>query len=260
MVDNQIVFKTSEEIATIVLNSPDKGNTFDWTTIKEMEENLYRVEHDEGIRGLILTASGDKYFCLGADINLMQSVQGKEYAEFLLAGLKLNEMIQRCRKPTIAALNGVAVGAGGEIAMSCDIRIASTNTTIGVPELKIGLVPGWGGVFRLTRLVGQAKAMEMVLTASNISAQEALAIGLVNKVVDPGKLQEESVSMMKKILENAPIGITMAKSIIRGEAEMPFYIGENYEAMASILTFVSGDGKEGMEAFFQKRRPVWSGT
>jgi enoyl-CoA hydratase len=99
MVDHQIVFETSEEIATIILNRPEKGNTFDWTTIKEMEEALYRVEHDEGVRGMILTGTGEKYFCLGADIKLMESIQGKEYAEFLLAGLRLNEKIQRCRKP-----------------------------------------------------------------------------------------------------------------------------------------------------------------
>jgi enoyl-CoA hydratase len=260
MVDHQIVFETSEEIATIILNRPEKGNTFDWTTIKEMEEALYRVEHDEGIRGMILTASGEKYFCLGADIKLMESVQGKEYAEFLFAGLRLNEKIQRCRKPTIAALNGIAVGAGGEIAMSCDIRIASTKAMIGIPELKIGMVPGWGGVFRLTRLIGQAKAMELVLTASNIPAQEAKEIGLVNKVVKAEALLQESRAMMKRILENAPLGITLAKYVIRGEPEMPYHLGESYEALTSILTFLSKDGKEGMEAFFQKRKPAWSGT
>jgi enoyl-CoA hydratase len=260
MTEKHIVFETEEEIGVVILNRAEKGNPFDWSTIKEMEEVLYRVEHDEGIRGMILSAQGDKYFCVGADIRLMESIQGKEYAEFLLAGLRMNEKIQRCRKPTIAALNGMAVGAGGEIAMSCDLRVASTNAKIGIPELKIGMVPGWGGVFRLTRLVGQAKAMELVLTASNISAQEAKEIGLVNKVVKPEALMKETKALMQKILVNAPLGIAFAKYIIRGESEMPFHIGENYEAMTSILTFLSRDGKEGMEAFFQKRKPAWSGT
>ena len=260
MTEKHVLFEIEEEIGVTILNRPEKGNPFDWSTIKEMEEILYRVEHDEGIRGMILTSSGEKYFCVGADIKLIESIEGQEYAEFLMAGLRMNERIQRCRKPTIAAINGVAVGAGGEIAMSCDLRIASANARIGVPELKIGMVPGWGGVFRLARLVGQTKAMEMVLTAANISATEAKEVGLINKVVKPEELLHEARALMKKILLNAPLAIAFAKYIIRAEHDMPFYVGENYEAMTSILSFLSKDGKEGMEAFFQKREPAWSGT
>ena len=260
MTEKHVLFEIEEEIGTAILNRPEKGNPFDWSTIKEMEEILYQVEHDEGIRGMILTAKGEKFFCVGADIKLIESIEGKEYAEFLMAGLRMNEKIQRCRKPTIAAINGVAVGAGAEVAMSCDLRVASTNARIGVPELKIGMIPGWGGVFRLTRLVGQAKAMEMVLTAANINAAEAKEVGLVNKVVDPKDLLHEARALMKKIVVNAPIGIALAKNIIRSEREMPFYVAENYEAMMSILTFLSRDGKEGMKAFFEKKEPSWSGT
>lgn len=260
MTENHVVLDLKEEIGTITLTRTEKGNPFDWSTIKEMEDILYRVEHDETIRGIILTARGNKYFCVGADIKLMKSIEGKEYAEFLLAGLRMTEKIQRCRKPTIAALNGAAVGAGGEIAMACDLRIASTRATIGVPELKIGLIPGWGGVYRLARLVGQTKAMELVLTAANIPAGEAKEIGLVNRVVEPEALIPESRALMKKILVNAPIGIALAKNLIRAAPEVPYAIGENYEAMTSILTFLSKDGTEGMEAFFQKRDPAWSGT
>jgi len=260
MAEKHVLFEIKEEIGTAILNRPGKGNPFDWSTIKEMEEILYQVEYDEGIRGMILTSSGEKYFCVGADIKLIESIEGKEYAEFLMAGLRMNEKIQRCRKPNIAAINGVAVGAGAEVAMSCDLRVASTNARIGIPELKIGMIPGWGGVFRLSRLVGQAKAMEMVLTAANINAAEAKEVGLVNKVVEPGEVLNEAKALMKKILLNAPLAIAFAKYIIRSESEMPFYVGENYEAMMSILTFLSKDGKEGMEAFFQKREPTWSGT
>ena len=260
MTEKHVLFEIEEKIGIAILNRPEKGNPFDWSTIKEMEEILYQVEHDEGIRGMILTAKGEKFFCVGADIKLMESIEGKEYAEFLMAGLRMNEKIQRCRKPTIAAINGVAVGAGAEVAMSCDLRVASANARIGVPELKIGMIPGWGGVFRLTRLVGQAKAMEMVLTAANINAAEAKEVGLVNKVVEQGKVLNEARALMNKILLNAPLGIAFAKYIIRSEHEMPFYVGENYEAMISIISFLSKDGKEGMEAFSQKREPSWSGT
>ena len=260
MNDNHILFEVDDEVGIATLNRSEKGNTFDWRTIRELEDILAQVESNPGIRGLILTGEGDKYFCVGADIKLMKSIENNEYAEFLFAGLRMTEKIQRCRKPTIAAINGIALGAGGEIAMSCDLRIASRKSKIGVPELKIGMVPGWGGVFRLARLVGQAKALELVLTASNVDATEAKSIGLVNQVTEPADLMETALEMMNRILVNAPIGIAFAKSIIRGEREMPFYIGEHYEAMTSILTFLSKDGKEGMDAFFQKRKPSWTGT
>ena len=255
----RMTFDVEEGIGIVSFNCLEKGNAFDWSMIKELEEVLFQVEHEEGIKGMILTAKGEKYFCVGADIKLIESIGGREYTEFLMAGLRLTEKIQRCRKPTIAAINGVAVGAGCEVSMSCDLRIASTNAKIGVPELKIGMVPGWGGVYRLTRLVGEAKAMELVLTAANVRADEAKEIGLVTSVVKPEDLMLEAKILMQKILANAPMAITMAKSIIRGESEMPYYIGENYEALTSILTFISKDGKEGMEAFFQKRNPTWMG-
>ncbi len=247
-------------IAVAILNHPDKGNPFDWQSIEEMNTLLERVEKDDAIGGLILTAEGNKYFSVGADIALMQDIQGKEYAEFLLAGMRMCERIQRLRKPTLAALNGWAVGAGGEVAMACDLRVASENARIGVPELKIGLIPGWGGVFRLTRLVGPAKAMELVLTAKNLPAAEAERIGLVNRVVPPPDLLPAAKELMEKVLQNAPIAIAFAKSIILSEREVPVNFGETYEALSSILTFLSHDGKEGMRAFFEKRKPEWEGT
>jgi len=254
-----MIFENDNGIGIATFDRSETGNTFDWSVIKEFEEILYQVEYDEGIRGMIITAKGEKYFCVGADIKLIESIEGKEYTEFIVAGLRMTEKIQRCRKPTLAAINGVALGAGGEVSMSCDLRIASTKASIGIPELKLGMVPGWGGVYRLTRLVGQAKAMELVLTAANISADKAKEIGLVTSVVKPEDLLSEAKNLMQKILKNAPLAITMAKSVIRSESEMPSYIGENYEALASILSFSSRDGKEGMDAFFKKRVPNWMG-
>ena len=248
-----------DRIAVATLNRPDKGNPFDWTSIAELNAILERVEKDDAIGGLILTAGGEKYFSVGADISLMQDIQGKEYAEFLFAGMRMCETIQRLRKPTLAAVNGWAVGAGGEVAMACDLRIASENARLGVPELKIGLIPGWGGVFRLTRLVGPAKAMELVLTATNLPAAEAERIGLVNRVVPPGELMTAAKGLMGRVLANAPVAIAFAKSIILSEREVPVGFGETYEALSSILTFLSHDGKEGMRAFFEKRKPEWKG-
>jgi len=256
----RIDLKVENRIAIATLNRPDKGNPFDWTSIAEMNAILEQVERDDAIGGLILTAEGDKYFSVGADISLMQDIQGKAYAEFLFAGMKMCERIQRLRKPTLAAVNGWAVGAGGEVAMACDLRVASENARIGVPELKIGLIPGWGGVFRLTRLVGPAKAMELVLTAKNLPADEAERIGLVNRVVPQTELLAAARELMEKVLQNAPIAIAFAKSIILSEREVPVHFGETYEALSSILTFLSHDGKEGMRAFFEKRKPDWEGT
>ncbi len=255
----RIDLTVEDRIAIATLNRPDKGNPFDWTGIEEMNAILDRVEKDDTIGGLILTAPGDKYFSVGADISLMQDIQGREYAEFLFAGMRMCERIQRLKKPTLAAINGWAVGAGGEVAMACDLRVASENARIGVPELKIGLIPGWGGVFRLTRLVGPAKAMELVLTATNLPAEEAERIGLVNRVVPPGELMAAAKDLMDRVLANAPIAIAFAKSIILSEREVPVGFGETYEALSSILTFLSHDGKEGMQAFFEKRKPAWKG-
>ena len=255
----RIDLTVEDRIAIATLNRPDKGNPFDWTSIAEMNAILEQVEKDDAIGGLILTGQGDKYFSVGADISLMQDIQGKEYAQFLFAGMRMCETIQRLKKPTLAAVNGWAVGAGGEVAMACDLRVASENARIGVPELKIGLIPGWGGVFRLTRLVGPAKAMELVLTATNLPAAEAERIGLVNKVVPPGELLAAAKELMGRVLANAPVAIAFAKSIILSEREVPVGFGETYEALSSILTFLSHDGKEGMQAFFEKRKPDWKG-
>ena len=255
----RIDLTVEDRIAIATLNRPDKGNPFDWTSIAEMNAILEQVEKDDAIGGLILTGQGDKYFSVGADISLMQDIQGKEYAQFLFAGMRMCETIQRLRKPTLAAVNGWAVGAGGEVAMACDLRVASDNARIGVPELKIGLIPGWGGVFRLTRLVGPAKAMELVLTAQNVPAEEAQRIGLVNRVVPPERLMPAAIELMERILANAPIAIAFAKSIILSEPDVPVHFGESYEALSSILTFLSKDGKEGMQAFFEKRKPEWEG-
>ncbi len=255
----RIDLKVEGGVAVATLNRPDKGNPFDWTSIEEMNAVLDTVEEDDAIGGLILTATGEKYFSVGADISLMRDIEGKPYARFLFAGMRMCERIQRLKKPTLAAVNGWAVGAGGEVAMACDLRVASENARIGVPELKIGLIPGWGGVFRLTRLVGPAKAMELVLTAQNLPADEAQRVGLVNRVVPPGELMAAAKDLMGRVLENAPIAIAFAKSIILSEREVPVGFGETYEALSSILTFLSHDGKEGMRAFFEKRAPEWKG-
>jgi len=255
----RIDLTVEDRIAIATLNRPDKGNPSDLTSIAEMNAILEQVEKDDAIGGLILTAQGEKHFSVGADISLMQDIQGKEYAEFLFAGMRMCETIQRLKKPTLAAINGWAVGAGGEVAMACDLRVASENARIGVPELKIGLIPGWGGIFRLTRLVGPAKAMELVLTATNLPAAEAERIGLVNRVVPPNELLTAAKELMGSVLKNAPVAIAFAKSIILSEREVPVGFGETYEALSSILTFLSHDGKEGMRAFFEKRKPEWKG-
>ncbi len=256
----RIDYEVKNRIAIATLNRPEKGNPFDWQSIEEMSDILDRVERDETVSGFILTAKGEKYFSVGADISLMQGIDGKDYARFLFAGMKMCETLRRLKKPTIAAINGWAVGAGGEVAMSCDLRVASENARIGVPELKIGLIPGWGGIFRLARLVGPARAMDLVLTATNVPAEEALKIGLVNRVAPLSRLMPTALELMERILENAPVAIAFAKSVILSEPEVPVHFGETYEALSSVLTFLSRDGKEGMQAFFEKRKPKWEGA
>ena len=223
----------------------------------ELSDLCCQIGLGNDVRVFVLALANEKSFDNG-EHSIRDIVLRNQGLETTL--LSCTKSIAQLNQPIIAAINGDTIGFALELALACDIRIATDTAHFGFPHIKEGLIPWDGGTQRLSRVIGQAKAMEMVLTAANIKAEEAKEIGLVNKVVEPDKLISETRALMEKILENAPLGISLAKYIIRSEREMPFHVGENYEAMTSILTFLSKDGKEGMEAFFQKREPSWSGT
>ena len=174
-------------------------------------------------------------------------------------GMGIIERIERCPKPTIAAINGLAIGGGGEIAIACDFIVAAEKAKFSFPELSLGMVPGWGAAFRLARLVGQARAMEILLAGTVLTAEEAKSFGLVNRVVPGPELINEAQSLMKLVLRNAPMAISLTKRIIRSEREMSILGGESLETLASLTTFMSQDGKQGIDSIATKKSPKWSG-
>ncbi|MGD8386210.1 MAG: enoyl-CoA hydratase/isomerase family protein [Desulfobacteraceae bacterium] len=246
-------------VCVATIDRSTQANSFDFETMEALEHVLAKAESDDDIRGFILTGSGNRFFCAGADMKLVRGLDLRGYADFLANGLHLIQRIQEFPKPTLAAINGLSIGGGSEIALACDFVMASEQAEISFPELSLGMVPGWGGAVRLARLVGQAKAMEILLTGNKLAAEEAERLGLVNRVVPSEDLLPEAQALMQTVLRNSPLAINMTKRMIRSERDVSSQAGEHFEAYASLVTFMSRDGKEGIDSIFAGKKPVWSG-
>ena len=254
-----ILYTTDNAVATIIVNRPNQLNALNKKTIEELSEALKRAESDSEIKVIILTGSGEKAFVAGADI--------KEFADFDVAqGKNLSEEGQRklfnaipaMTTPVIAAVNGFALGGGLELAMSCHIRIASENAKMGLPEVSLGVIPGYGGTQRLAQLVGRGRALEMILTAQMIDAESAHRMGLVNHVVSHEELMDTAQIMAGKIMRNSSVAISYAiKAVNAG------FNGEEQGLMKECEffgdTFGTEDFKEGTTAFLEKRKPAFPG-
>jgi enoyl-CoA hydratase/carnithine racemase len=245
-------------IATVRLNRPDALNALNSTMARELVGALDALEADDSVRCVVLTGS-DKVFCAGADVKEMAKLSAAEVssADPLRA---VWERAWKFRKPIIAALSGYALGGGLELAMCCDIIVASEGTKLGQPEINIGIIPGGGGTQRLARAVGKHKAMEMILTGGMISADEAKAHGLVNKVVPAGKQLEEATKLASEIASKAPLAVRSAKEAIAASQEKGLSLGLELERTLFYELFGSEDKKEGMSAFLEKRRPNFVGS
>lgn len=225
--------------------------------LRDIIQELYQ---NSDTKGIILTGEGDKSFVAGADIKEFTSLTPEQALSFAQKGQQLFKFIEDCPKPVIAAINGFALGGGCELAMACHLRIATENARFGQPEVTLGIIPGYGGTQRLTQLVGRGKAMELMLTADMISAQEAKAIGLVNHVVsNRDELMSLANSIMRKIIANAPIAITgVIKSVNAGFGQENAGYKAEAENFAACTT--TQDFKEGTNAFIQKRKPSFTGN
>jgi len=242
-----------ENIALVKMNRPKALNALNNDTLKELVSIFDVIKEEKGVLGVIITGEG-KGFVAGADITQMQnykSEQGREYAEFAQS---VFNKIENLEKPVIAAVNGYALGGGSELALSCDIRIASSNAIFGQPEVSLGIIPCFGGTQRLPRLIGSGLAKELIYTGRMVKAEEALSMGYVNKVVSPEELIPASVEMMKSILKNAPMAIGYAKVAINRGLEMDIANGLELEKDAAALCFATEDKQEGMDAFVEKRK------
>jgi enoyl-CoA hydratase len=246
-------------VALVTVNRPDKLNALNDRTMEELDAAFAALASDPVVRGVILTGSGEKAFVAGADIGELSTqtpVDGKERS---IRGQRVLDRIENLGKPVIAAVNGFALGGGCELAMACTLRIAAETAKFGQPEINLGLIPGFAGTQRLARLVGRTKAMEMVLTGSPIGAHDALAIGLVNRVVPPGELMPSARALASDLAAKAPIAMRYAMDAIGHGLDMPFADACRLEAALFGASSATEDMKEGTRAFLEKRKAVFKG-
>jgi len=259
MTYTNLLVDISEAIALVTLNRPEKLNAYDRETLLELEGCFAALETDPGVRAVILTGAGEKAFVAGADIACLASLAAAGGREWARLGQRVFARIERLSKPVIAAVNGYALGGGLELALACHMRVASEAARFGLPEVKIGLIPGNGGTQRLPRLVGKGRALEMMLTGEPIPAAEAWRIGLVNQVVPGAELIPAARALAGKILANAPAAIAFCLEAVREGSEMPLPAAFEFEAALSGLVMGTEDAHEGVRAFLEKRRPVFRG-
>lgn len=258
MTYKNITVEKKDNIATITMNRPQVLNALDKETITELFTAVQQLEADPDVHVAILTGK-DKAFIAGADIKQMQTMDPLEAKQFAIHGHQLLHFIEQSRIPYIAAVNGYALGGGCEVMMACDLIIASTTAKIGQPEINLGIHPGFGGTQRLPRLVGSLKAKELLLTGEPIDAAEAQRIGLVNKVVDPEKLMEETEKIAKKIMIKSGVQTRFIKELVAKGTNIDLPSACALEIFSFSASFSTQDQKEGMTAFLEKRKPQFKG-
>lgn len=249
--------KTSYKIITIC--RPEALNALNAQTLLELSAEIDEISKKPAVRALILTGAGEKSFVAGADIKELQNLPPIKAENFSLRGQAVFSKIENFSIPVIAAINGFALGGGLELAIACDIRIASTTSKFALPEVNLGVIPGYGGTQRLSRLIGCAKALELTLTGDMINAEEALHIGLVNDVVPPEELIAKAEEFAKKLSKKAPAAVRFIKELVKKSADAKLEDGLKFEAAKFAITFSTSDKNEGISAFMEKRTPSFKG-
>jgi enoyl-CoA hydratase len=259
MTFENILLEKKNSIAYVTVNRPKVLNALNMATMEELRTAFTEVKSDAAVRVAILTGSGEKAFIAGADIGELakhDAVSGKEYTH---RGQSVLDLIENLGKPVIACINGFALGGGCEIAMACTMRLASTNAKLGQPEVKLGIIPGYGGTQRLPRLVGKGIAMQLVLAGEMTSAEEAHRIGLVNEVTAPGELIPRAEAIAQKIIANAPLAVQYAMEAVNRGLDMSLSDGLFLEATLFGVCCATEDKKEGTSAFLEKRPAAFKG-
>lgn len=244
-------------LALVTVNRPSKLNALDGATIDELTRVVLTLEHDDAVGAVILTGAGEKAFVAGADIGVLARqgvLDGKDNA---VHGQSLTLCIEACTKPVIAAINGFALGGGLELALACDLRYAAKTAKLGLPEVSLGIIPGYGGTQRLPRLCGTGTALQLILTGDPVTADEALRVGLVNGVFEPGELLAGCKAVANKIVSRGPTALKLAKQAVRRGIHMPLGDGLQLEADLFGIASSTAEMKEGMAAFLEKRKPSW---
>jgi enoyl-CoA hydratase len=248
-----------EGIAIVTIDNQPALNALSGPVLSQLDETFTALAKNQEVKGVIITGGGEKSFVAGADISEFLKVTGDTAVEFMTRGQRIFNKIEAFDRPVIAAINGFALGGGNEIALCCDIRIAAENAIFGQPEVNLGIIPGYGGTQRLPRLIGPGKAKEVIFADERINAQEALRIGLVDRVVPKGQAVEEAKKLLKKIMTKGPLAIKMAKKAINEGLKMSLREGLDLEAECNGVCFSSGDKDEGAKAFLEKRPANFKG-
>ncbi|MBA2732766.1 MAG: enoyl-CoA hydratase/isomerase family protein [Acidobacteria bacterium] len=254
-----ISFELHDSVAIICLDRPEKLNALTRDALIELGEMFGRIEHEREVRAVILTGAGERAFSAGTDIAELAAIGVEEARGAAERGQNVCERIERCPVPIIAAVNGLATGGGFELALACHIRLASTSARFSLPETKLGIIPGYGGTQRLARVTGSGRALEMMLTGEEISADEALRIGLVNATVAPAQLHSEAEALARKIVSLAPLAIRACLEAVTRGLNLPLEEGLKLEAELFSSLFATEDMREGTRAFLEKRSPVFKG-
>lgn len=255
-----ILFEVDDAgVALVTVNRPEKLNALSHALVQELDHAFERIDRDSQIRASIVTGSGEKAFVAGADIKELAVLSAVEARAFSEAGQRTFRKLEISHKPSVAAINGYALGGGMELAMSCTVRFATVNTKMGQPEVKLGIVPGYGGTQRLPRLVGRGRALELMLSGEPISAAEAHRIGLVNAVVPQDELLTYSRSWLAKVLANGPIAVGLVMEAVDVGLDCGLDSGLRFEAAAFGVSASTQDRLEGTRAFLEKRESAFTG-
>ena len=249
----------TDGVAILTIDRPRSLNALSHAALVEIDAAVQEAGADDAVRGMIVTGAGDKAFVAGADISEMGKLSPLQAAAYSSQGQAVMNRIENLGKPVVAAVNGFALGGGCELAMACTVRVAAASAHFGFPEVKLGIIPGFGGTQRLPRLVGKGRALQLILTAATIDAQEAWRIGLVNEVAEPGQLMERAGELLHQMLVNAPVGIRMALAAIHDGAEVGLSSGLAIERANFAVCVSTDDQREGAAAFLAKRPPNFQG-
>ena len=259
MSESPLLIDTQDGIRTITVNRPDKLNALNSATLDALHQAFDEAAADAAVRVVVLTGAGEKAFVAGADISEMNGLTPVEGRDFSLRGQRMMRRIERMPKPVIAAINGLALGGGLELAMCCHLRIAADTAKVGQPEINLGLIPGFGGSQRLLRLAGRAATLELCLTGAPIGAERARELGIVNRVVAAADLQAETMKLAGQLANAAPLALRAMLDCVNIGGECAIEEGLEYESAQFGLVFSTDDMREGTGAFLEKRKPTFKG-
>jgi enoyl-CoA hydratase/carnithine racemase len=259
MAFDNLLLQRDGAVAVVTINRPAVLNALSIQTLDELRQVMLDLRNDDGVRAVVVTGAGPKSFVAGADIKELAQQTPVSLRELGRAGQAVFDLIELLGKPVIAAINGFALGGGCELAMACTIRLAADTARLGQPEINLGLIPGYGGTQRLARLIGQGRALELLLTGTPISAEEAFRIGLVNRVVPAGELMAAATALAAQLAAQAPVAARYIIEAVHRGQDVPLADGQAIEATLFGLAAATDDMREGTRAFLEKRKPTFKG-